>query len=268
MAGYLVEVLSGKPYADAMAERVFGVCGMNHTTLRPMMAMTYPLAQGHDVPATGEPTIARPAADNASGWPAGSVFSSAPDLARFVIAFLNDGMLDGKRALDPRIFAAMSSPHAEVPGGGSYGYGLTLAEFRGVHMVEHNGSRMGYGSSIRMAPEQRVAVIVLANRSGASLPATTEKALELMLPLKPKTAAGRRVLEASAEDQRNYSGVYRNGDTRIEITVRDGRLWVRRGASESPLTKVGDARFTQEGGGSFVFVEGGYVHNGGRSFAR
>jgi CubicO group peptidase (beta-lactamase class C family) len=271
MAGYLVEVLSGKPYADGLAERVFRPAGMKQTTLRPFVAMTYPMAQGHAEAAGGRLEVARPAADNAAGWPAGSVFSCVVDLARFVIAFLNDGMLEGKRAIDPRIFALMSTPHATLPGGeGSYGYGLTIHDVRGVHVVEHNGSRMGYGSSIRMAPEQRVGVIVLANRTGASLAASSEKALELMLPLKPRTAPARRVLDITPEDLRRYAGLYRNGDSRVEVVAREGRLYVKReGGREAVLAKVGDGRFTQEGGaGSFLFIEGGYVHAGGRSFAR
>jgi CubicO group peptidase (beta-lactamase class C family) len=48
MAGYLLEVVSGKSYADAMQERIFRPLGMVHTTLRPTMAMTWPLALGHD----------------------------------------------------------------------------------------------------------------------------------------------------------------------------------------------------------------------------
>jgi CubicO group peptidase (beta-lactamase class C family) len=271
MAGYLVEVLSGKPYANAMAGRVFQPCGMKQTTLRPLLAITYPIAQGHDTGPGGKLEIARPAADNAASWPAGSVFASAPELARYVIAFLNDGMLDGRRVLDPRIFALMSTPHAELPGGdGSYGYGLTIHDFRGLHLVEHNGSRMGYGSSIRMAPEQRVAVIALANRSGVSLPATTDKALELMLPLRPRSTAARRVLDTTADDLRRFAGTYRNGETRIEVAARDGRLYVKRGTgAEVALTKAGDGRFTQDGGaGSFFFAGGDYVHTGGRSFAR
>ncbi len=47
LAGYLVEVLSGKAYADAMDARLFQPLGMQHTTLRPLLAMTWPLAQGH-----------------------------------------------------------------------------------------------------------------------------------------------------------------------------------------------------------------------------
>jgi len=178
--------------------------------------------------------------------------------------------LIGKRVLDPKIIAAMSSPHADIPGSdGKYGYGLTLREFRGVRLVEHGGSRMGYGSSIRMAPEQRVAVVILANQSGASLPAMADKALQLMLPLKTQIPVVRGMTEVTASDLRKYPGVYRNGDSRIEVSAKDGKLWLRRGGSTSALTKLGEGRFALEGsGGSYVFVDGGYVHSGGRSFAK
>jgi CubicO group peptidase (beta-lactamase class C family) len=255
LAGYLVETLSQSPFADAMSGRVFQPLGMKRTTLRPTMAMTWPLAQGHDSTGGTAPHIARPAADNAASWPAGSMFSSAVELARFVTAFLNDGMVDGKRALDPKAIAMMSAPHVRYPdGSGHYGYGLTVREHRGVRMVEHGGSRMGYGSSIRMAPEQRVAVIVVANRSGASLPATTEKALELLLPLKERVATARREIPVPV-------GIYRNGDQRIEIVDRDGKLVVKRGASETPLAP------------NIVPVAGAdgqveYLFAGSRSFAR
>src|SRR5258708_4260141 len=98
LAGYLAETVSGKPYADVIADRLFGPLGMKRSTLRPTMAMTWPLAQGHEVQ-NGKLEVTRPAADNASGWPAGSIFSSALDLSRFVIAFMNDGQLDGKEVL-------------------------------------------------------------------------------------------------------------------------------------------------------------------------
>src|SRR6185436_7169616 len=110
-----------------MKERVFDPLGMKRTTLRPLVAMTWPLAQGHD-----GTSVARPAADNASGWPAGSMFSNVGELARFVVAFLNDGTIEGKRALDPKVIAMLSTPHAKYPGSAdTYGYGLTLREHRG-----------------------------------------------------------------------------------------------------------------------------------------
>jgi CubicO group peptidase (beta-lactamase class C family) len=95
LAGFLVETLTGMDYADAMEARVFGPLGMTRTTFRATTAMTWPIAQGHE---SGK--VVRPAADNAAAWPAGSIFSNASELSRFVIAFMNGGRLDGKQVLD------------------------------------------------------------------------------------------------------------------------------------------------------------------------
>ncbi len=276
MAGYLVEALSGMPYADAMDALVFHPLGMAHTTLRPTMAMTWPLALGHDEAPGKQCRVTRPAADNAASWPAGSVFSRTADLARFVTAFLNGGMLDGRRALDAKVIALLSSPHARLPDSDvSYGYGLEIREVRGVAMVEHGGARSGYGSFIRMAPAARVGVIVLANRTGANLPDTVEKASELLLPLKPAAApAPRSALPVSAEDLKRNAGVYQNGDQRLEIVARDSRLFVKRGRSESELVKRSEARWAAQGGSAeYVMIAGSdgvteYVSAGSRSFAR
>ena len=276
LAGYLVETLSGKPYADAMEDRVFRPCSMTRTTLRPTTAMTWPLAQGHQE-AGGKCMVARPAADNAASWPAGSVFSSTGDLARFVMALLNDGQIEGKRTLDPKVFGILSAPHAHYPDSpNSYGYGLDISELRGVHIVEHSGSRMGYGSHIRMAPEQRIGIIVLTNRTGANLPATVEKASELLLPLQPKPAAQSKAsLAISAEDLGRHAGVYQNGDQRLEIVVEGSRLLLKRGrATGTPMVKHSEARYAVDGGAAeYVMVarsvgQTEYVHSGSRSFAR
>jgi CubicO group peptidase (beta-lactamase class C family) len=275
VAGYLVEVLTGKPYADAMEERVFRPLGMACTTLRPTMAMTYPLAQGHET-VEGKSRIVRPAADNSSGWPAGSIFSNTADLSRFVIAFMNGGRIDGKQALDPKAIALLSVPHAAIPGSTqSYGYGLETGEWRGVHVVRHSGSRAGYGSEIRMAPKERVAVIVQTNRSGATLPETADKALEMLLPLGPAESTKKSAVPLTGEDLRRNAGTFRNGDERIAIIARENRLYLKRGvAAEALMIKYGESDYgLEKGAASFTMVRGGdgkteYVHSGLRSFAR
>lgn len=151
MAGFLIETLSGKSYADQMDASVFKPLGMTRTTLRPLVAMTYPLAQGHDATPQG-PKVVRPAANNAASWPAGSIFSNVSDLSRFVIAFVNGGKLENQQVLSPTLIATLSAPHAKIPGSDtSYGYGLELARYRGMDVVRHGGSRSGYGSTIRMS---------------------------------------------------------------------------------------------------------------------
>lgn len=189
---------------------------------------------------------------------------------------MNDGRLDGKQVLDPKVITLMSTPHAAIPGGSdAYGYGLVLFDLRGVRMLGHDGSRQGYGSEIRMAPRERVAVIVQTNRSGATLPATAEKALEMLLPLGPKANEKKAKVAIGAQDVARDTGTYRNGDQQIEIIARENHLFIKRGrAPEREMIKYGDGDFgIDKQPGTFVMIPGTdgateYVHTGLRSFAR
>ncbi len=165
MAGYLVEVVSGQPYADAMDARLFRPLGMTRTTFRPLMAMTYPLSQGHETGLDKQPVVVRPMIDTVAQWPAGSVYTNVQDMSHFLIAFLNGGKFEGKQVIDPRVIELMTTSHAPYPDTkDSYGYGLQLSDTRGIHMWEHGGSRLGFGSTIRMAPDYRVGVVILTNK--------------------------------------------------------------------------------------------------------
>ncbi|MCI0662074.1 MAG: beta-lactamase family protein [Acidobacteria bacterium] len=93
LAGLVVEEVSGKPYADAMDELLFKPLGMSWSTLRPSVAMTYPLTAGHRIenrPAVASQVI-RPAFNNTAMWPGGSVYSNVGDLARFCDRFDGGG---------------------------------------------------------------------------------------------------------------------------------------------------------------------------------
>ena len=250
LAGYLAETVAGKPYADVIAERVFSPLGMTHSTLRPSMAMTWPLTQGHEI-RDGKPAVIRPAADNASGWPAGSIFSSALELSRLVIAFMNDGRLDGRQVLPPKLIAIMSSPHAEIPGSDDhYGYGLQLSTSRGVHWVEHGGSRAGYGSTIRMAPEQKFAVIIVANRSGSGMPKLADAISEAMLALDPKSETEPATHSLDAEEVRRRAGVYVNGTSKVRLEADGGALKANIDGTVARFTRAGDKFLIGEANGA------------------
>ena len=278
LAGYLAEAVSGKPYADVIEERLFRPLGMTRSTLRPTMAMTWPLAQGHEVK-NGKPEVIRPAADNTAAWPAGSIFSSALDLSRFVIAFMNDGKLDGKQVLSPKLIAAISSPHSRIPGSeDSYGYGLRLSTSRGVRWVQHNGSRAGYGSAIRMAPEKRFAVIIVANRTGSDLPKLADAVCDEMLALGPKPKDEPVTHALDPAEIRRYSGVYVNGVNRIALRADNGALSGLVGGTKARFTRAGEGFLLGDagrGGEPMRIVAVGeskgeveFVFAGGRAYRR
>jgi CubicO group peptidase (beta-lactamase class C family) len=271
LAGAVVESAGGKLYADQVNDTIFTPLGMSRTTFRPSVAMTYPLAQGHDVD-DGKARVVRPFANNAASWPAGSIFSSVEDLSRFVIAFLDNGAIDGKQAIAPGVITRLTTGSTAIPGSESkYGYGLNVGPYRGVTVVQHGGSRSGYGSTIRMVPERKFGVIVLVNRTGGGLPRTVEKAMELVLGLPaPPTPPAPDLPALTPQQAAGYAGVYSQGGTRtMEIVARDGKLFLKQNGRETELRRTGEHRFTS----GLVFVAGAdgrieYLHAGGRSWRK
>ncbi|MBI5772179.1 MAG: serine hydrolase [Verrucomicrobia bacterium] len=259
LAGLAAETAGGKPYADLVAERVLQPCGMTRSTFRPTAAMTWPLAIGHGPEGPGKPTVTRPLADNAGGWPAGQLFTTAPEFARFCIAFMNGGKFDGKQALSPFVIGKLSTPHVAVAGReGHYGYGLNVKDEGGLRWLAHGGSRTGYGSTAKMCPEKKFAVIVLGNKSGAGLPRVADKAAELVLGVPMPPREPRNKFPMSAEEMNRLAGTYSNGRVTLALRVREGRLV---GAQGGEFTKVGENRYHRPAVGSapeseFIFTTG------------
>ena len=81
MAARLIENIRAKPASAVLDEMIFTPLGMTHTTFAPALAMTYPLALGHTADGTDQQAHGRD----------GELFTSASDMARFLIVFLNDG---------------------------------------------------------------------------------------------------------------------------------------------------------------------------------
>ena len=260
LSGFVVEELHGKPYGDAMTELLFKPVGMERTTLRPLMAMTYPFATAHQI-VEGKPTIVRPFFNNVAMWPAGSIFSNAKDLSRWVIALLNEGRLEGKQVLSPALIGKMVGHHIPVPGetDSFYAYGLTVFKFKDVEFVGHGGFSRGYGSMIQMVPSRKFAVIVLTNKSGETLRKTLNKATEIALGLKDdapaKAPAGAPLTTAEMQE---YAGSYSHAPQTWDVSVRDGKLYMKFDGKEHLITKTGDRKFTfgANNENEVVFVRG------------
>ena len=246
LSGFVVEELDGKPYADAMDELLFKPLGMERTTLRPLMAMTYPFATRHASKA-GHAKILRPMFNNVAQWPAGSIFSNAKDLSRWVIAFLNEGRVDGNQVLSSSLINQMSAPHIPVPGevDSYYAYGLTTFKYHGVQFVGHGGFSRGYGSMIQMVPDRKFAVIVLTNKSGETMRQSLNKATELGLGLKevePEKLAP--IVPLTKQEMAEYVGSYSHAPQTWEVSVKGDNLNLKLDGTEYQLTKSGDRKFT------------------------
>ncbi|HMZ80868.1 MAG TPA: serine hydrolase domain-containing protein [Acidobacteriota bacterium] len=248
LAGFVAAEALGTRYTGLMAERVFQPLGMTRTTFQPTVAMTYPLAVGHQTQ-DKKPVVVRPLAHDARLYPAGTFYTSAHDMARFVTAILNGGKLDSKQVLAPSIFPQMQSPVARLlstTDGTSYGYGLFMNQYRGVQQYWHEGSMTGYVAMMAVFPEQKVGYILLCNGNGVDLSKSKEKIMEVMLPLKSKLINTPAPSQPLTQEEMNfYAGQYFQPNRfRIEILIKNQQLFIKELGQEMPLTKIGEHRFS------------------------
>ena len=228
LAGYAIEQAAGAPYADVVAREVLAPLGMTRSTFRPTMAMTWPLALDHRV-ANDSVRLLRPYPDDVTTWPSGSLFSSVRDLSRLAIALMHDGRVGGRQAIPAKAVRDMSTRHTPVPGGEcGYTYGLSDCVRGGVRTLSHYGFRIGSGAVFTVVPEQKVAVIILANRNGAIFARTERAVLDLIVPARQATPAPQaRPVKPDAAARRRFAGVYASYPDTLNITERGDSLVYR-----------------------------------------
>ncbi len=137
IAGLLVEKLTGKPYGDAVAERIIRPLRLNQTTVPGTdPAVPEPHAHGYtDVAGTlVDVTEMNPSLD----WAAGEMISTASDLNRFLSALLGGELTSA---------AALAAMRDTVETGQMFRYGLGLQQYDlpcGTTVLGHGGELIGF----------------------------------------------------------------------------------------------------------------------------
>jgi len=159
--GQIVEDVSGLSLGRYLRERVFGPLGMDHSDLtrsarvRPGLATGYVLRSRGLKPVTDREVV--PAG-------AGSVYSTAGDMARYAAALLDDGANEHGRVLRPGTLATMFEPSyrpdPRIPG---MGLGFFRGQIGAHPTVGHDGIWPGFHSALVLAPGQGTGVVAFAN---------------------------------------------------------------------------------------------------------
>lgn len=242
LAGAAIAQAARQPFSAAIRSLVLEPAGMAESTFRPLEAFTRPVALGHD-----KAGIIRPIAEHAGNYPPGSLFTNVEELGRFL------------SSLPAETLERLGKARVAIPAQGrSYGYGLIRDERRGASVLLHAGARSGYGSTFLFLPDQRAAVAILANRTGATMSSAAFAAARELAELKePEVPAG--VVELSPELRAGVTGTYANGTflPAVELVEDGGHLVIRVGGKAFPAECVGTDRFRAKGAGqleSFIIV--------------
>lgn len=109
----------------------------------------------------------------ANAAPAGSIVSSAADMANWLIFQLNEGRFGDRQLLKKEtvqeLHAAQNLRGSKVAGPdatASYAMGWHRSEYRGHVYLGHGGSMLGFPAYMAMLPDQKTGVVVLSNTTG------------------------------------------------------------------------------------------------------
>ncbi|MGH8429614.1 MAG: serine hydrolase domain-containing protein, partial [Solimonas sp.] len=172
LAGHIVAIASGAPFDEYIEKNVFQPLGMSSSTFReplppelaPRMATGYTFEDGklkaHDFEFVH------------SFGPAGSLTSSAADMAKFMIAHLDEGAAAGSRRIlredtaklmHSRQFGA--NPHLNGSGLGFYETYLN-----GRRVIGHAGDMIAFHTDLFLLPEEKIGIFVSYNSSNDVAP--------------------------------------------------------------------------------------------------
>jgi CubicO group peptidase (beta-lactamase class C family) len=177
LVAYLVEQFSGIPFKQYIRERIWAPLGMTSTAFSPTPEMEERLS----IPYLPDPRTRRPVPagrTKADVWPAGVVYGTVHDQARWVRFNLGDGAVEGGRILRPETLERMHTLQfrqfsgGRMGGGWGYenaGYGLTwwVSTREGEHFFAHSGSVSGYTAFVMGNRTRGFGIAVLSNGNRA-----------------------------------------------------------------------------------------------------
>ncbi len=167
LAGYIVQQVSGEPFADYVENHIFAPLGMARSTVRQPIPATLAddVAVGYG---TGDYRRLPGGFVYIAPSPAGSMSAAAADMAPFMIAHLQNGRYQDTSLLQPETVRLMHSrqfvPDARLDG---IAYGFMIQQVNGREVLFHRGSMFQFNAALYLLPEENVGLYVAYNGAGA-----------------------------------------------------------------------------------------------------
>jgi CubicO group peptidase (beta-lactamase class C family)/D-alanyl-D-alanine dipeptidase len=228
-AGYVCERLLREPFAQLMQKKVLRPLGMNDSSFEPPPALRKRVASammwtwhGREFPA---PTF------ELGTSPAGNLYSTANDMARFLRFLFAGGQGPGGRVLRTASLEQMWVPQlVKADTKTAFGIGFFVSEVDGKKRIGHGGAVYGFATELAALPKDKLGVIVLASRDVAN--AVTRRiadvALRHMLAVKDgkPLPAIEETTPVDVATARRLAGRYQADRKVIELSESGGNLWL------------------------------------------
>jgi CubicO group peptidase (beta-lactamase class C family) len=164
LAGYIVERVSGERFERYIENHILKPLGMNNSTFdQPLPAQLVPQMSKAYLSASKEPRDF----EFVQAAPAGALTTTAADMTRFMLAFLQDGAVDGVSILKPETVRQMEARqfefHPMLPG-----LGITFMEYLidPVRIIGHGGDTVYFHSDMILVPDAHLGYFLSYNSLG------------------------------------------------------------------------------------------------------
>jgi CubicO group peptidase (beta-lactamase class C family) len=244
MAGLLVEKISGDEYETYMVENVLKPLGVEtphpvfpSPEMVELMALPY-MPGGADGPP-------KPVAQvHYDVYPAGDIYLTAEDMARFLGAHLNGGVFNGNRILSEESVEEMHT--AQLGGDYGFGFGVKKAE-NGHTIISHGGGIPGQSSHMMGDVDAKVGVYMMSN-SGVPT-SIAQAAIQLLRGEEYIPPEEREYISVDQDVLDTYAGKYDlMGEIVLDVISEDGKLFLQMPDEPSAeLLAETEARFLVKG---------------------
>ena len=192
IAGLIVEQASGMPLVDFLRKEVFAPLRMTSVFISDEGALPPTDAQRYLRYALGPP---RPAPKEGRGWlfAAGELAMTASDLARWDISVID------QKILSPASYHTQQTTMVLEDGTATgYGLGVDVGAIGGHRLISHNGEVSGFTAENDIYPDDRTAIVVLANLDATGAPGQIARRIADVLFATTDAASARATAQARA----------------------------------------------------------------------
>ncbi len=246
--------IPGGPLEDAfnkvMSELVFCPLEMNDTFLRQEDALRGDTAaphaigfdgRAHNIPISMETSVYSVA-------PAGGVWSTASDVARYVLMELADGRLpSGVPLISKDALLERRRPGIKIDDKNSYGLGLIISNESGLQVIHHGGNTLGFSADMYFLPDSSFGAVVLTNAYAAIefLAGIRQKTRELLFGAEPRAE---NIVETAQKAKADFFTRLR---TRVKADA-ESTAWIEEILGTYRSAELGGARVTRNDRGYAV----------------
>lgn len=256
VVGYVLERTQREPFAKYLKRAVLDPMGLQHSAFEPEPELVRRLAKAQMWTQHGE-VFTAPTFELGMS-PAGSMYSTMPDLARFMMVLFNGGAPVLRRETLEQMWTPQFAPAGATSG---FGIGFGLGRLDGQRVVRHGGAIYGFATELMALPEAKLGVAISISKDFANSVASRIASNALRMALAQRAGhpvvEPRTTLALSRTEADELAGVFGEGERQVELVARDTVLYLTeaRGEMRSRLRRLGgDTLITDDEGNDGLLV--------------